>query len=114
MVLTRGASVAAEWRARPAVALAATLLLASLLAPSSASAHERFIKHRLKVPLHDEFFLQGPGPMGIHPDLVRIATTVFVILVALMLLWYLRQPLEEIVQRRIVRRLGAPAQRIVH
>ena len=114
MVLRRGASVAAEWRARPAVALAATLLLASLLAPSSASAHERFIKHRLKVPLHDEFFLQGPGPMGIHPDLVRIATTVFVILVALMLLWYLRQPLEEIVQRRIVRRLGAPAQRIVH
>ena len=46
-----------------------------LLAPSSASAHERFIKHRLKVPLHDEFFLQGPGPMGIHPDLMRIATS---------------------------------------
>ncbi len=114
MVLTRGASVAAEWRARPAVALASTLLLALLLAPSGAEAHERFIKHRLKVPLHDEFFLQGPGPMGIHPDLVRIATTVFVILVAFMLLWYSRQPIEEIVQRRIVRRLGAPAQRIVH
>src|SRR5439155_21200983 len=110
MVLTRGASVAAERRARPAVALASTLLLAS----SGAEAHERFIKHRLKVPLHDEFLLQGPGPMGIHPDLGRIATTVFVILVALMLLWYLRQPIEETVQRRVVRRLGAPAQRIVH
>src|SRR3989454_140612 len=114
MVLTRGASVAAEWRARPAVALAATLLLASLLAPSSASAHERFIKHRLKVPLHDEFFLQGPGRMGIHPDLVRIATTVFVILVAFMLLWYLREPIAEIVDRRIVRRLGGTVQQIVH
>jgi len=106
--------MAVEWRARLAGGLAPASLLASLLVASSAGAHERFIKHRLKVPLHDEFFLQGPGPMGINPDLVRIAMTVFAILVAFMLIWYLRQPIDAIIQRRIVRRLGGTAQQIVH
>jgi len=110
MVLARGDSRAVEWGAR----LAPALLLGSVLVPGSAGAHERFIKHRLKVPLHDEFFLQGPGPMGINPDLVRIAMTVFAILVAFMLIWYLRQPIDAIIQRRIVRRLGGTAQQIVH
>jgi len=106
MVLARGGGVAPAGRQ---ARLACALLLASWLVSQSADAHERFIKHRLKVPLHDEFFLQGPGPMGIHPDLVRIAATVFTILVAFMLIWYLRQPIGEIIERRIVRRLGGPA-----
>src|SRR5207237_9931817 len=42
------------------------------------------------------------------------AATVFTILVACMLIWYLRQPIGEIIERRIVRRLGGPAQQIVH
>ena len=91
MVLTRGASVAAERRARPAVALASTLLLAS----SGAEAHERFIKHRLKVPLHDEFFLQGPGPMGIHPDLTALAVQLTIVtVIAVAAVVTLRRPPE--------------------
>jgi len=110
MVLARGCSTAGEWRARVAAAAVSVLVLAS----KGANAHERFIKHRLKVPLHEEFFRQGPGPMGINSDLLRIATTTFGMLVVFMLLWYVREPLGEIVDRRVVRRVGGRWQRIVH
>src|SRR5437016_7374861 len=110
MVLAGGGSVPAGRRARLGGGLASALLLASI----SADAHERFVKHRLKVPLHDEFFLQGPGPMGINPDLARIAITVFGIVLAFLLLWYLREPIGEAIERRAVRRLGGTPQHAMH
>ncbi len=114
MVLVEAGSAPGARGARLGGRVAAALLLASSIVPGSVEAHERFVKHRLKVPLHDEYFLQGPGPLGINPDLAHIALTVFAILVAFMILWYLRQPLEEIVERRIARQLGGGAQRFVH
>ncbi len=106
--------MATERRRRLAGWTTTAVLLAQEFVPSSAGAHERFIKHGLKVPLHNEFFRQGPGPMGINPDLVRIATTAYVIMAAFMLLWYVRRPIEEFVERRVGRWLGAAPQRIVH
>src|SRR4029077_19885504 len=98
MVLARRAGVATEQRCRFAGRTTTALLLAQEFFPRSADAHERFIKHALKVPLHNEFFRQGPGPMGINPDLVRIATTAYVIMAAFMLLWYVRRPVEQCVE----------------
>lgn len=90
---------------------------ASMLASQVAFAHERFVKHKLKVPLHDDFFLQDAkwqGVLNMQPDMVRVAVNCFVVLAAFLLIWFLRQPIEEFALNKIFRPMGPTAHKYAH
>lgn len=86
----------------------------AILWPGLAFAHERFVRHGLKKPLHDEFFLRYPDHfLGMHPSLLRVALNAIVVLAAFFALWFVRRWLEEAVDARFVG-AGGRVQRIVH
>jgi hypothetical protein len=93
------------------------VLAAGTLASQVAFAHERFVKHKLKVPLHDDFFLQDAkwgGMLKMQPDMMRVGVNCFVILSAFLLIWFVRQPIEEFALNRIFRPLGPRVHRGAH
>jgi uncharacterized membrane protein YphA (DoxX/SURF4 family) len=91
----------------------ATLFL--LLAPSLASAHERFIRHDLKHRMQDWFFGRDPnGMLGMNPNMLHIGILVTVLLAVLMAIWFLRESLDEIVRYKILIRLRGGVQRTLH
>ncbi|MEZ4320491.1 MAG: DoxX family membrane protein [Myxococcota bacterium] len=91
-------------------------LVAMLLLGLQAQAHERFIPHRLMNPLCLDYFKQTDRGllMGINADVLNIATRVFVIISFAILIWFLRQPIEEFLLRRVFSRGGAQVQRVAH
>ncbi|MCB9674398.1 MAG: DoxX family membrane protein [Alphaproteobacteria bacterium] len=91
-------------------------VLAAVWITNTALAHERFIPHRLKNPLCLDFFKQTNegAPLGIHWDTWNITARVFLIICASILIWFLRQPIEEFLLRRVFSRGGATVQRIAH
>ena len=93
-------------------ALVGTLLL---LGSAVAYAHERFIKHDLKHPLDQHFFIQGPvGFLGVNPNIWRIAANLSVILSAFFIIWFFRQALTEAVLFRLLGMLRGKAQSTLH
>jgi len=99
-------------RARFRTALAAALLL---LAPTLASAHERFIRHDLKHRMQDWFFARDPnGPLGMNANMLHIGLLVTGLLAVLMGIWFLRESLDEIVRYKILSRLRGGVQRTLH
>ncbi|MDB4937387.1 MAG: hypothetical protein JWP87_4359 [Labilithrix sp.] len=104
------------WRTRAAMRLSvpATFLLI-LFASGVVYAHERFVKHNLRFPLHYEFFGRWPGkPLGLHPDMLMIAVRVAGILGAFFAIWFLRRTLTETVERTLLRRIGGTIQHWGH
>jgi uncharacterized membrane protein YphA (DoxX/SURF4 family) len=98
----------------PRYSARATFLL-FLFASSVVYAHERFVKHNLRYPLHYEFFGRWPGkPLGLHPDMMMIAIRVSGILGAFFALWFLRRTLTEIIERNLLRRVGGAVQHWGH
>jgi len=98
--------------ARLRTALAAAGLL---LAPSLASAHERFIRHDLKHRMQDWFFARDPnGPLGMNANMLHIGLLVTGLLAVLMGIWFLRESLDEIVRYKILIRLRGGVQRTLH
>ncbi len=92
----------------------ATFLL-FLFASSVVYAHERFVKHNLRYPLHLEFFGRWPNtPLGLHPDMMLIALRVAGILGAFFAIWFLRRTLTEIIERSLLRRVGGRLQQAGH
>ena len=100
------------WRARAAARLSVPLtFLLILFASGVALAHERFVKHNLRYPLHYEFFGRWPGkPLGLHPDMLMIALRVAGILGAFFAIWFLRHTLTERIERTALRRVGGAIQ----
>jgi uncharacterized membrane protein YphA (DoxX/SURF4 family) len=89
--------------------------LAAVLAPSLASAHERFIRHDLKHRMQDWFFARDPnGPLGMNKDMLHIGLLVTCLLAVLMGIWFLRESLDEIVRYKILSRLRGGLQRALH
>jgi len=98
--------------ARLRTVLAAALLL---LAPTLASAHERFIRHDLKHRMQDWFFARDPnGPLGMNANMLHIGLLVTGLLAVLMGIWFLRESLDEIVRYKILSRLRGGVQRTLH
>jgi uncharacterized membrane protein YphA (DoxX/SURF4 family) len=98
--------------ARLRTALAAALLL---LAPTLASAHERFIRHDLKHRMQDWFFGRDPnGPLGMNANMLHIGLLVTGLLAVLMGIWFLRESLDEVVRYKILSRLRGGVQRTLH
>jgi len=78
-------------------------------------AHERFIKHDLKYPLHEAYFGRVPGAfLGIQPDMFRIATTSCVLLFIFLVIFFFRQNLDVFVEHRVLSFLRGPTQRFLH
>jgi hypothetical protein len=92
-----------------------TTFLLFLFASGVVYAHERFVKHNLRYPLHNEFFGRWPDkPLGIHPDMMLIALRVAGILGAFFAIWFLRRTLTEIIERSLLRRIGGSIQHWGH
>jgi uncharacterized membrane protein YphA (DoxX/SURF4 family) len=88
---------------------------ALLLAPSFASAHERFIRHDLKHRMQDWFFGRDPnGMFGMNPNMLHIGILVTVLLAVLLSIWFLRESLDAVVRYKILSRLRGGVQRTLH
>jgi hypothetical protein len=99
-------------RARYLVPLLAVAVVSVL--PALALAHERFVRHQLKQPLHDEFFRRWPHAfLGMHPSMLRVGINAVVVFAAFITLWFVRQPLDEAIERRVAR-AGGRVQHAVH
>ena len=93
----------------------AWLLAGAVLWPAAVYAHERFVKHNLKYPLHTEYFRRTPGsPFGINPNMMRIGTTVFAVLAVFTIVWFFRQTLDAAVEHLARGPLRGGPQRWLH
>ena len=102
--------IAARGRRRVATVVVLTLIAL----PALALAHERFVRHQLKHPLHDEFFLRYPGALlGMHPSMLRVGINAAIVFAAFIGVWFVRQPIDEAIER-LVRPGGRRVQRAVH
>jgi uncharacterized membrane protein YphA (DoxX/SURF4 family) len=94
---------------------AAALTLTLLLLPGLSSAHERFVKHDMKEPLQNSFFMQKSGDMmGMDPNMIQVGLLVSLVLAAFFFIWFLRESLDEFIRYRILSRLGGTPQRLLH
>jgi uncharacterized membrane protein YphA (DoxX/SURF4 family) len=106
--------VTEETRSRPSRRAARLLAPVALVVPALAVAHERFVRHQLKQPLHDEFFLRYPGAfLGMHPSMLRVGVNAVVVFAAFIVVWFLRKPADEAIER-LVMSLGSRVQHTVH
>jgi uncharacterized membrane protein YphA (DoxX/SURF4 family) len=98
---------------RPRVALFSAAAIA--LVPTLLYAHERFIKHNLKFPLHEQYFGRYPAAfLGIQPDMFRIATTSFILLAVFLVIFFFRLNLDTFIEHRLLSRLRGASQRALH
>lgn len=91
-----------------------------------AVAHERFIKHNLLHPVDPNFFIHNPDIHGIyhpHPggsilgvdnNIWRIGLNTFVIMTAFLIIWFVRNPLADFIQYRLLVGLTGAPQRYLH
>src|ERR1700731_1580553 len=99
---------------RPRLLLLPVAALA-LLPITVVYAHERFIRHDLKYPLHEEYFGRHAGMfLGMQPDMLRIGTTACILLIVFLFIFFFRQNLDVFIEHRLLFRLRGPAQRFLH
>jgi uncharacterized membrane protein YphA (DoxX/SURF4 family) len=79
--------------------------------PPVVQAHERFVLHRLKMPLQNDFFTRS---LMLNPDMSRIGVNVALVLLAFLVIWMFRFPLQEFVEERFLGRFGGATQRVGH
>jgi len=105
-------------RLRIPLAVGAVVFLLSAI----AWAHERFIKHALKVPLDRHFFLNSHyfkgvpehGFLGVNNNIWVITANSCIVLSLFLLVWFWRQPLQEFMMTRVFRGLKGKPQRFMH
>jgi uncharacterized membrane protein YphA (DoxX/SURF4 family) len=88
-----------------------SLVIAAVFHCGTAQAHERFVLHRLKVPLQNDFFTRS---LMQNPDMSRIGVNVAVVLLAFLVIWMFRFLLQEFAEERILGRFGGAIQRVGH
>jgi len=97
----------------PSLVLTAVGCLALL--PTVVYAHERFIRHNLKFPLHESYFGRHPEAfLGIQSDMMRIGTISFVLLTAFLIIFFFRQDLDMFIEHRLLSGARGPVQRALH
>jgi uncharacterized membrane protein YphA (DoxX/SURF4 family) len=79
--------------------------------PQAVQAHERFVLHRLKLPLQNDFFTRS---LMQNPDMSRIGVNVALVLLAFLVIWMFRFLLQEFAEERILGRFGGATQRVGH
>jgi hypothetical protein len=94
--------------------LLATAFLA-VLPVSTVYAHERFIRHDLKTPVHEEYFARHPGTfLGMQPDMLHIATVSCALLIAFLVIFFFRQNIDIFIEHRLLGNVRGPVQRFLH
>jgi len=78
-------------------------MAAVALHSSAAQAHERFVLHRLRVPLQNEFFTRS---LVQNPDMGRIGLNVAAVLMALLLIWMFRFVLQGFAEQSVFSGFG--------
>ncbi len=102
-------------RRRLAIGVAAAVAAAVALFPTIVYAHERFIKHKLKYPLHEDYFGRYPAAfLGIEPDMFRIATISCILLTLFLIIFFFRLNVDSYVEHRVLGRLHGTPQRWLH
>lgn len=81
---------------------------ALLIVPMVAFAHERFIPHELRQPLHRDFFRR------LDPNMLSIAIRAAFVMAAMLCVWFLRDPLDKLVENRLLRNLQGKTKDWVH
>jgi len=90
--------------------LSSSVMATVVLHSAAAQAHERFVLHRLKVPLQNDFFTRS---LMQNPDMSRIGVNVAVVLLAFLVIWMFRFLLQEFVES-ILGGFGGAIQRVGH
>ncbi|HEY6902692.1 MAG TPA: hypothetical protein VI216_00180 [Candidatus Acidoferrales bacterium] len=86
-----------------------------LLLPGIVYAHERFIRHDLKFPLHEAYFGRHPEAfLGIQTDMMRIGTISFVLLAVFLITFFFREDLDIFIEHRVLSGLRGPMQRALN
>jgi len=78
--------------------LSMSVMATVVLHSAAAQAHERFVLHRLKVPLQNDFFTRS---LIQNPDMSRIGINVAVVLLAFLVIWMFRFLLQEFAEESI-------------
>jgi hypothetical protein len=84
------------------------IAVALLVLPHVALAHERFIKHTPTAPLHEAFF------RSLNPYMLNIALRVTLVLAAMLFLWFIRLPLDDLIENGLLRNLSGKPKEVVH
>src|SRR5260370_29821619 len=79
--------------------LSSSVMAAVVLHSAAAQAQERFVLHRLKVPLQNDFFTRS---LMQNPDMSRIGLNVAVVLIAFLVMWMFRFLLQEFAEESIL------------
>lgn len=83
-------------------------LMLVVLLPATALAHERFIPHELIVPLNRDFFRR------LDPNMLSIAIRIAFVMAAMLFVWFLRDPLDRMVENRLLRNLRGKLKEWIH
>lgn len=81
--------------------------LLPLLAPRTAFAHERFIPHTFKAQLQEDFF------QTLNSDMLNIGLRGVVVIAILMVLWFLRRPLNDLIEPILLRNLPGRSRKLI-
>jgi hypothetical protein len=73
-----------------------------------ALAHERFIPHEMLVPLHRDFFRH------LNLNMLSIALRAAVLMALMLFVWFLRDPLDNFIENRVLWRLQGKPKEWVH
>ena len=76
--------------------------------PGLVLAHERFIPHELIVPLKRDFFRR------LDPNMLNIAIRVAFVMAIMLFVWFLRDPLDRMIENRLLRNLRGKLKEWVH
>jgi len=91
--------------------LSMSVMATVVLHSAAAQAHERFVLHRLKAPLQNDFFTRS---LIQNPDMSRIGVNVAVVLLAFLVIWMFRFLLQEFAEESILGGFGGAIQRVGH
>ena len=79
-----------------------------ILLPIMVLAHERFIPHELLVPMHRDFFRR------LDPNMVNIALRIAFLMALMLFVWFLRDPLDNFIENRVLWKLRGKSKEWVH
>ncbi|HSF04422.1 MAG TPA: hypothetical protein VLG10_01400 [Methylomirabilota bacterium] len=79
-----------------------------LMVSGLALAHERFIPHEMLTALQRDYFRR------LDPNMLQIAVRVAVLMAGMLFLWFLRDPLDNFVENRVLAKLRGKPREWVH
>src|SRR5262249_27486157 len=83
-------------------------LVAAAMPPTTALAHERFVKHDVLRPFPHDFFFH------VDHNVMSIAVRVFVVMAVVLFLWFRRHAIEAFVETKLLARAKDRRHRLIN